>query len=121
MATKLASSRIVELELARAPAESLLAAAQMLSRTSSLEEAFDAILAELHRVVPYDSSSVQVIRGNRLVIAGGRGFDDLQTLLGIGFDLDDKTNPSIQVLQSKRPIDHRLDASQGDWILARAF
>ena len=103
MASKLATSRIVELELARARAESLLAAAQVLSRTLLLEDAFDAILAELHRVVPYDTSSVQVIRGNRLVIVGGRGFNDLQALLGIGFDLDDRTNPSIQVLQSKRP------------------
>ena len=52
--------------------------------------------------MPYDSSSVQVIRGNRLVIVGGRGFDDLQALLGVGFDLDDQTNPSIQVLQTRR-------------------
>jgi GAF domain-containing protein len=103
MASKLASSRIVELELARARAESLLTAAQVLSRTLLLEDAFDAILAELHRVVPYDTSSVQVIRGNRLVIVGGRGFNDLQALLGIGFDLDDRTSPNIQVLQSKRP------------------
>jgi len=33
---------------------------------------------------------------------GGRGFEDPQAILGLGFDLDDETNPSIQVLRSKR-------------------
>ena len=45
---------------------------------------------------------MQVIQGNRLVIVGGRGFNDLEALLGVGFDLEDETNPSIQVLRSKR-------------------
>ena len=43
--------------------------------------------------MPYDSCSVQVIQGNRLVIVGGRGFDDLEALLGVGFDLDDESEP----------------------------
>ena len=100
--TELASNRIAELESARARAESLFAVTQVLGRSLNLQDTFDAILAELQKVVPYDSSSVQVIRGNRLVIVGGRGFDDLQGLLGVGFDLDDQTNPSIQVLHTRR-------------------
>ena len=52
--------------------------------------------------MPYDSCSVQVIQGNRLVIVGGRGFDDLETLLGKGFDLDDETDLNSQVVRSKR-------------------
>ena len=65
---------------------------QVLGKTLSLEETIETILGELQRVVPYDSCSVQVIQGNRLVIVGGRGFDDLGGLLGVGFDLDDETN-----------------------------
>ena len=45
---------------------------------------------------------MQVIQGNRLVIVGGRGFDDLEALLGQGFDLDDETNLNSQVVRSKR-------------------
>ena len=83
-------------------ADTLFAVTQVLGKTLSLQDTFETILGQLQRVVPYDSSSVQVIQDNRLVIVGGRGFDDLQALLGVGFDLDDETNPSIQVLRSKR-------------------
>ena len=75
---------------------------QVLGKTLSLEHTIEAILDELQRVVPYDSCSVQVIQGNRLVIVGGRGFDDLEALLGQGFDLDDETNLNSQVVRSKR-------------------
>ena len=93
---------ISELQRAREHAETLLTVTQVLGKTLSLEETIEAILDELQRVVPYDSCSVQVIQGNRLVIVGGRGFDDLETLLGQGFDLDDATNPGGQVVRSKR-------------------
>ena len=97
-----AGNRIAALESARLRAETLFAVTQALGKTLSLQDTFETILGQLQRVVPYDSSSVQVIQGNRLVIVGGRGFDDLQALLGVGFDLDDETNPSIQVLRSRR-------------------
>ena len=97
-----ASNRIAELESARLRAETLFAVTQALGKTLSLQDTFETILGQLQRVVPYDSSSVQVIQDNRLVIVGGRGFDDPKAILGVGFDLDDETNPSIQVLRSKR-------------------
>ena len=65
-------------------------------------DTFETILGELQRVVPYDSCSVQVIQGNRLVIVGGRGLEDLGGMIGVGFDLDDETNLGIQVVRSKR-------------------
>ena len=91
-----------ELERAREHAETLLAVTQVLGKTLSLEDTIEAILDELQRVVPYDSCSVQVIQGNRLVIVGGRGFDDLEAVLGQGFDLDDETNLNSHVVRSKR-------------------
>ena len=93
---------ITELQQAREHAETLLAVTQVLGKTLSLEDTIEAILDELQRVVPYDSCSVQVIQGNRLVIVGGRGFDDLDALIGQGFDLDDETNLNSQVVRSKR-------------------
>ncbi len=97
-----ASNRIAELETERLRADTLFAVTRVLGKTLSLQDTFETILAQLQRVVPYDSASVQVIQDDRLVIVGGRGFDDLQALLGVGFDLADETNPSIQVLRSKR-------------------
>ena len=93
---------ISEVQRAREHAETLLAVTQVLGKTLSLEQTIEAILDQLQRVVPYDSCSVQVIQGNRLVIVGGRGFDDLEALLGRGFDLDDETNLNSHVVRSKR-------------------
>ncbi len=93
---------VSELQEARRAAETLLAVTQVLGTTLSLQDTFDTILDELQRVVPYDSCSVQVIQGNRLVIVSGRGFDDLEALVGQGFDLDDETNLNSQVVRSKR-------------------
>jgi PAS domain S-box-containing protein len=93
---------VSELQEARRAAETLLAVTQVLGTTLTLQDTFDAILDELQRVVPYDSCSIQVIQGDRLVIVGGRGFDDLEALLGQGFNLDDETNLNSQVVRSKR-------------------
>jgi signal transduction histidine kinase/CheY-like chemotaxis protein/HPt (histidine-containing phosphotransfer) domain-containing protein len=97
-----ASDRIAELETARLRAETLFTVTQVLGKTLSLQETIETILEELQRVVPYDSSSVQVIQGDRLVIVGARGLEDLGGLLGVGFDLDDETHLNVEVVRSKR-------------------
>jgi signal transduction histidine kinase/DNA-binding response OmpR family regulator len=91
-----------ELEHAREHAETLLAVTQVLGKTLSLEQTIEAIFDELRRVVPYDTCSVQEIQGNRRVIVGGRGFEDLESLLGQGYDLEDESDPGSQVVRSKR-------------------
>jgi PAS domain S-box-containing protein len=94
---------VTDLQRARENTETLLAVTQVLGKTLSLEETFEAILTELRRVVPYDSCSIQVVDGDRLVIVGGRGLEDLGGLIGVGFDLHDEGNPGIQVLRSREP------------------
>ena len=93
---------LTEVQRAREHAETLLTVTQVLGKTLSLEDTIETIIGELQRVVPYDSCSVQVIQGNRLVIVGGRGFDDLEFLLGQGFDLDDESSLNSHVVRSKR-------------------
>jgi PAS domain S-box-containing protein len=93
---------ITELQRAREHAETLLAVTQVLGKTLSLEDTFEAILDELKRVVPYDSCSIQVIQENRLMIVASRGLEDLGSLIGVGFDLMDETNLNSQVVLSKR-------------------
>ena len=93
---------ITELQRARVHAETLLAVTQVLGKTLSLDETFETILEELQQVVPYDSCSIQVIQGDRLVIVASRGLGDLGGLIGVGFDLKDETNLNSQVVLSKR-------------------
>lgn len=62
------------------------------------------ILSELRREVPYDSCSVQELRGDRLVIIGGVGFADLDVLLGESFDLDNIEIPNGEVIYRRRPL-----------------
>ena len=62
------------------------------------------VLSELRKEVPYDSCSVQELRGNRLVIIGGVGFADLDVLLGESFDLDNIEIPNGEVVYRRRPL-----------------
>ena len=92
---------IGETQRAREHAETLLTVTQVIGKTLTLDEAIEAILDELARVVPYDSCSIQVVQGDRLVIVGGRGLEDLD-LIGQAFDLSDPTNLNSQVVSSRR-------------------
>ena len=94
---------ISELQRAREQVETLFAVTQVLGKTLSLKDTFETILDELQRVVPYDSCSIQVIQGSRLVIVAARGLEDLGGLVGAGFDLDNENNLSSRVVGSKRP------------------
>ena len=84
--------------------ETLREAALALSTVRDPEEAVERILAELERVVPYDSASIQWLEGNRLRIIGGRGFPNLEELLGITFDLTRDDNPNRWVVETRRPV-----------------
>ena len=88
--------------VAREQAETLQAVTQALSRTLSLQEVFDLILTELHRVVPYDSCSVQQLEGEYSVIVGGRGFPNLEELLGLRFLITSDDLSSL-VINTRQP------------------
>ncbi|NPA91196.1 MAG: GAF domain-containing protein [Chloroflexi bacterium] len=92
---------------ARQESEHLLEAAQALSSTLNLQDVFDRILTELQKVVPYDSASVQELQDNQLVIIGGRGFPNLEEIVGLSFDITKDTNPNRRVVQERRPIIYR--------------
>ena len=62
------------------------------------------VLSELRRDVPYDSCSVQELRGERLVIIGGVGFADLDVILGESFPVDSVEIPNGEVLHRRRPL-----------------
>ncbi|HYC62959.1 MAG TPA: GAF domain-containing protein [Thermoanaerobaculia bacterium] len=62
------------------------------------------VLSELRKEVPYDSCSVQELRGSRLVIVGGVGFAQLDVILGESFEVDNIDIPNGEVIHRKRPL-----------------
>lgn len=99
------TARLFEAEAhRREEAETLRAVTQALSATLDLQEVFDLILAKLQQVVPYDSASVQQLKGQRLEIIGGRGFPNLEEMLRHTFDIKTGDNPNRRVAESREPL-----------------
>ncbi len=92
-----------ELRIKRRQAETLRAATQALSSTLDLPRVFELILSELQKVVPYDSVSVQQLKGDRLEIIGCRGFPNPEEIMGISFNLTGDDNPNRQVIETQAP------------------
>lgn len=72
--------------------------------TNPAGRAIRLVLSELRREVPYDSCSVQELRGERLVIIGGVGFADLDVLIGESFEIDNIEIPNGEVIYRRRPL-----------------
>ena len=85
-------------------AESLHAATVVTAESADLGRALGVILTELRKVVPYDSCSVQELRGNRLVIIGGVGFEDLDVIVGESFEVGGSDIPNSEVIHRRRPL-----------------
>ncbi|MGD2145656.1 MAG: GAF domain-containing protein [Anaerolineae bacterium] len=77
-----------------------------LAMTTALErdEVIEGILAQLQEVVPYDTASVQLLQDSRLELVGGRGFPNLEALLGVSFDCTSQGNPNRDVVRTRRPL-----------------
>ncbi|MFQ5813869.1 MAG: GAF domain-containing protein, partial [Anaerolineae bacterium] len=83
--------------------ETLREAALALTTALNRNEVIDRILAQLQQVVPYDSASVQLLKGDRMEIVGGRGFPNLPDLLGISFPAHGD-NPNSEVIRTQAPF-----------------
>ena len=64
----------------------------------------EGTLRELRVQVPFDSASVQELRGGRLVIVGGVGFADMEPILGESFDIHNSDTPNGEVIYRRRPL-----------------
>lgn len=89
---------------AREQAEKLLAATQALGATLDLQQVLELILKELQQVVPYDSASVQELKGDQLEILGGVGFTNLAEIVGTRFNIVNGDNPNKHVIASRKPL-----------------
>lgn len=82
-------------------AGSLHAASVVTADATDVGRAIKLVLEELRKVVPYDSCSVQQLRGTRLVIIGGVGFADLDVILGESFEIDNFDIPNADVVHRR--------------------
>ena len=80
--------------------EAVLALTQALDR----DEVIERILAQLQEVVPYDTASVQMLRRHHLELVGGRGFSNLDELLGITFDITESNHPNREVVRRRASV-----------------
>jgi two-component system cell cycle sensor histidine kinase/response regulator CckA len=97
--------RLLESEARRRrEAETVQMATQALSATLDLQRVFELILTELRKVVPYDSASVQQLKGHEMELIGGYGFPNLDELLGARFDLTRADNPNQVVVRLRAPF-----------------
>lgn len=84
--------------------KTLREAALALTKALEPDEVIERILAQLQEVVPYDTASVQLLQHNHLEIVGGRGFPNLEELLGFTFDITEDDNPNREVIRRKGPF-----------------
>jgi signal transduction histidine kinase/putative methionine-R-sulfoxide reductase with GAF domain len=83
-------------------AETLRQSAAVVASTLHHGEAIERILKQLAVVVPYDSASVQVLKEGYLEIVGGRGWENVDQIIGLRFPIPGD-NPNTQVIQSGKP------------------
>ncbi|MEW5941319.1 MAG: GAF domain-containing protein, partial [Chloroflexota bacterium] len=69
-------------------AETLRSIAHALNASLSLSEVFNLVLTEIQKVIPYDSAAIFEVQNNRRSFVAGRGFDNLDQLIGLSFEFN---------------------------------
>ncbi|HIC92939.1 MAG TPA: GAF domain-containing protein, partial [Anaerolineae bacterium] len=104
IAVAIENARLYESERERRRiADTLREVAEVVGSTLQLKEVLDLILDQLHRVVPYDSASVQLLARDRLEVIAARGFERPEEVLGVSFPLDDE-HPNEAVIRGGQPL-----------------
>jgi diguanylate cyclase (GGDEF)-like protein len=101
-------------------AETLRRAGAIVAATLQQDESIARILEQLAYVVPHDSASVQLLRGEDSVIVGGHGFPDPQAVLGMRFSVKRNT-PTRLIYQERRPYILNTAAEITTYLEGRLF
>lgn len=83
-------------------AETLRQVGAVVAATLEPDKTIEMILQQLARVIPYDSASVQLLREGYLEIVGGRGWPDMNLVMGMRFPIPGN-NPNTTVIQDRKP------------------
>ncbi|MCF6334392.1 MAG: diguanylate cyclase [Spirochaetales bacterium] len=78
-------------------------AGAIISSTIDLNTTLEAILDQAEKVIPFNTSSIQILNKDRLVIIGGRGWKNPEIVIGFSF-LYPGANPNTKVIRLKKPI-----------------
>jgi GAF domain-containing protein len=92
-----------EEESSRRLADTLREIAQALNSTLSLGDVLDLILAELEKVIAFESGSIMLLEGKDLIIRAVKGFADPDAVIETHLDLD-IAPLNREVVESKRPL-----------------
>lgn len=89
--------------LRRQEAETLREVGLLINRMMDRDDLLDMILSALQKVVPYNGASVQLVRGNEIVVAAYRGGQPPEQVVGLKFNIRD--NPVAQeILYDGKPV-----------------
>jgi GAF domain-containing protein/CheY-like chemotaxis protein len=80
--------------------------AKVVSSTLDLNKVLRQVLTELHHLILFDTSSIQLVTGEELEIVACEGFDekDTEKVLNLSFPLWDTKFPNHRVITSKEPF-----------------
>lgn len=96
------NARLFEAEQQRRQeAETLREAAAVVASTLDEDQAIQAILEQLSKVVPFKSASVQILGEGYLEIVGGVGWSDMKKVKGIRFPIP-SDNPNTVVITERK-------------------
>jgi diguanylate cyclase (GGDEF)-like protein/PAS domain S-box-containing protein len=84
-------------------ADILQKVAKVVNSSLNQQEIFAIILEQLERVIEFDSAAIMLKNDDGSEIVGGRGFEDLNAVLGIQFPNND-TTPNTIVLTTREPL-----------------
>ena len=87
----------------RVLADTLSEIARVVTATLDLDEVLSLILEQLGRVVFYDSASIFLRQGQRLVVRAWRGFEDDEAVRAISFELE-SGHIMARVAASREPL-----------------
>lgn len=103
-AVALENSRLFAAEEQRRELVSTLSEiARVVTATLDLDEVLNLILEQLGRVIAYDSASVFLLRGRRLDIRAWRGFENVETVQRISFELGSE-HIMARVMAGREPL-----------------
>jgi PAS domain S-box-containing protein len=86
-------------------AEILRSVAQAMNRSLSLTDVFNLVLTEIQKVIPYDSAGMYRVHDNRREFVTGRGFPNLNELIGVSFKFNQQEDEiGYQISQTLQPI-----------------
>jgi PAS domain S-box-containing protein len=89
----------------REQAETLREVSSVVSSSLNLNEVLKRIMNQLGRVVKYDRAAIHLVEGERRRIIAGRGFPNLERIIGLTFVIKpDDNQPESIVINSRAPL-----------------